>query len=85
MLIARSDTWGPSGSPYEGGPQCDGNWNGDGSNGQGGGNNGNNGNNGQGGNGGGTVTPFDGLASTWRQPKSYLTIGLALLLVALVL
>ncbi|ETN42039.1 uncharacterized protein HMPREF1541_03978 [Cyphellophora europaea CBS 101466] len=71
-------TWGPSGNPYEGGPECDGNWNGDGSGSGGGTGSGQNDGNGQ-------VAPYDSSATTWPQREFNLALGIGLLLIAVML
>lgn len=78
ILTTLIDTWGPPGNPYEGGPQCDGNWNGDGSGGSGSGGNNQDGGNGQ-------VAPYDNSAVEWHQPTHFMAAGIALLLLALML
>jgi hypothetical protein len=73
------DTYGPQGNPYEGGPQCDGNWNGGGGNGGGANGNGNGNSNG---NGNGQVAVLNGESS--RLQISF-ALGAVLLVLAALL
>lgn len=83
-MVSWLDTWGPSGNPYEGGPECNGGSSGSGS-GSGGSGSGSGGSGSGSGSGGGTVVVYQGVGtkSVLLSWSSFLAVGSLVVLLVL--